>query len=201
MNVKFLYVMAVPIEYGPCLRQKIEPELIGVGPIEAGINLTAILARKENLGEMPDLVISLGSAGSRHLAQAEVYQVTEISYRDMDATPLGFDKGVTPYADYPAKINLPCRIPGIPEATLSTGANIVSGRAYDDIDADMVDMETYAIWRVCDKFKLPLIGLRGISDGKTELNHISGWTAYLDIIDRKLSDAVCLLEKYFLGKI
>src|SRR5690606_16567943 len=32
--------------------------------------------------------------------------------------------------------------------------------------------------------------LRGISDGKAELNHVSDWTEYLHIIDEKLAAAV-----------
>jgi adenosylhomocysteine nucleosidase len=37
------------------------------------------------------------------------------------------------------------RIPGLPAASISTGGNIVSGAAYDGIEADMVDMESYAV--------------------------------------------------------
>ena len=37
------------------------------------------------------------------------------------------------------------------------------------------------------RHKLPLIGLRGISDGAAELTHIGDWTAYLDVIDAKLA--------------
>ncbi len=108
----------------------------------------------------------------------------------MDATALGFEKGCTPLLDLPAVLELPLRIPGIPEARLSTGANVVSGRAYETVDADMVDMETYAVLRVCQIYGLPLIGLRGISDGKAELSHIGDWTEYLHVIDRKLAYAV-----------
>ncbi|MGO7427590.1 5'-methylthioadenosine/S-adenosylhomocysteine nucleosidase, partial [Rhizobium ruizarguesonis] len=116
--------------------------------------------------------------------------VTSVSYRDMDASPLGFEKGKTPFLDLPATLELPLRIPGIAEASLSTGGNIISGAAYTGIDADMVDMETYAVLRACQGYKLPLIGLRGISDGAVELQHISGWTEYLHIVDRKLSYGV-----------
>lgn len=35
-----------------------------------------------------------------------------------------------------------------------------------------------------------MIGLRGISDGKTELGHIDDWTEYLHVIDEKLAEAV-----------
>jgi len=79
-------------------------------------------------------------------------------------------------------------------ASLSTGAAIVSGAAYDAIEADMVDMETYAIKRACDRFELPLIAIRGISDGISELRQIGDWTQYLHVIDERLAAAVDALE-------
>jgi len=85
-------------------------------------------------------------------------------------------------------------VPGIATATLSTGANIVSGAAYDGIAAEMVDMETYAVLRACHAFGLPLLALRGISDGAAELGHVDDWTQYLHIIDEKLAAAVDLIE-------
>ncbi|WP_111563187.1 5'-methylthioadenosine/S-adenosylhomocysteine nucleosidase [Rhizobium sp.] len=184
-----LFVMAAEAEYGPFLRSRFEPLMTGVGPVEAAVVLTRTLSALEHQGELPQLVVSLGSAGSAKLEQTAVYQVTSVSYRDMDASPLGFEKGRTPFLDLPAVIDLPLRIPGVAEATLSTGGNVVSGAAYAGIDADMVDMETFAILRACQAYNLPLIGLRGISDGVEELQHISGWTEYLHVIDRKLSDA------------
>ena len=185
-----LFVMAAEAEYGPFLRSRFEPLMTGVGPVEAAIVLTRALARLDQADELPHLIVSLGSAGSAKLEQTEVYQATSVSYRDMDASPLGFEKGRTPFLDLPATVELPLRIPGIPEASLSTGGNVVSGQAYNGIAADMVDMETYAILRACQAYDLPLIGLRGISDGVEELQHISGWTEYLHVVDRKLSYAV-----------
>jgi adenosylhomocysteine nucleosidase len=186
-----LFVMAAEAEYGPFLRSRIEPLMTGVGPVEAAITLTRALCQLEARGELPDMVVSLGSAGSSKLEQTEVYQVSTVSYRDMDASPLGFEKGRTPFLDLPATIELPLRIPAIPEASLSTGGNVISGReAYGRIGADMVDMETFAVLRACQAYERPLIGLRGISDGVVELQHITGWTEYLHVIDRKLSYAV-----------
>ncbi|MEK1897561.1 MAG: 5'-methylthioadenosine/S-adenosylhomocysteine nucleosidase [Rhizobium sp.] len=185
-----LFVMAAEAEYGPFLRSRFEPLMTGVGPVEAAIVLTRALAQLEQADELPQLVVSLGSAGSAKLEQTEVYQATSVSYRDMDASPLGFEKGRTPFLDLPAIVDLPLRIPGIAEASLSTGGNVVSGRTYNGIAADMVDMETFAILRACQAYQLPLIGLRGISDGVEELQHISGWTEYLHVVDRKLSYAV-----------
>lgn len=192
---RVLFVMAVDAEYGPHLRRLFQPLMTGVGPVEAGVVLGATLARMEARAELPDLVVSLGSAGSRRLEHAEVYQAVAVSYRDMDASPLGFEKGATPFLDLPVTVPLPLRIPGVKEATLSTGAAIISGVAYDVIAADMVDMETFAVLRACQFFGLPLIGLRGISDGAAELRHVGDWTEYLHVIDEKLADAVGSLEQ------
>ncbi|MDE1159946.1 MAG: 5'-methylthioadenosine/S-adenosylhomocysteine nucleosidase [Neorhizobium sp.] len=190
-----LYVMAVDAEYGPHLKSRITPLMTGVGPVEAAIVLTRALTSMVLEGRRPDLVVSLGSAGSRVLEQTEVYQATSVAYRDMDASPLGFEKGRTPFLDHPAAMPLPFSIPGIASARLSTGANIVSGSAYDMIEAEMVDMETFAVMRSCQMFGLPLIGLRGISDGKEELKHVDNWTEYLHVIDEKLAATVDRLEK------
>ena len=189
-----LFVMADQAEYGPHLQELFTPLMTGIGPVEAAMQLSAALAEMACQGKLPDLVVSLGSAGSRLLEQTEVYQATSVDYRDMDATALGFEKGITPFLGLPAAIPLPLRIEGIKEATLSTGANIVSGAAYDAVAAEMVDMESYACLRACMHFHVPLIVLRGISDGKTELQHVSDWTEYLHVIDEKLAAAVELLE-------
>jgi adenosylhomocysteine nucleosidase len=189
-----LYVMAADAEYGPHLKALFRPVMTGVGPVEAAVTLTRVLAEFTLDGRKPDLVICLGSAGSARLEQAEVYQVTSVAYRDMDASAFGFAKGTTPFLDLPAVVPLPIRIPGVMEATVSTGANVVSGTAYQSIDADMVEMETFAVLRACMSFGIPLIGLRGISDGKAEVHHIDDWTEYLHVVDEKLAKAVRMLE-------
>jgi len=193
-DASILFVMASRSECGKHLLSRIAPFIIGIGPVEAAVNLTAELTRLSHLGALPDLVVSLGSAGSRTLPEKEVFQVTAISYRDMDVSPFGFEKGCTPLLDLPAVVNLPFRIPGIKGATLSTGASVVSGEAYDGIAADMVDMETFAVWRACRKYSVPMIGIRGISDGKKELGGLPDWERHLDVIDEKLCRALDQLE-------
>jgi adenosylhomocysteine nucleosidase len=190
-----LFVMALDAEYGPRLRALFAPLMTGVGPVEAAVAVAGTLARLALSGRAVDLVVSLGSAGSRSLEQTLVYQVTSVAYRDMDASPLGFPKGETPFLGLPRALDLPLRIPGIPQATLSTGGAIVSGAAYDGIAEDMVDMESYAVARACQRAGVPLVVLRGISDGKAELRHVGDWTEYLHVIDENLAAAVAALEK------
>jgi adenosylhomocysteine nucleosidase len=189
-----LYVMATELEYGPALRSRISPLITGVGPVEAAMAVTERLTRLAVDDRLPLLVVSLGSAGSAELEQCGLYQASEVSWRDMDASALGFEAGVVPFLDLPATQRLGPFVPGLPLAALSTGANIVSGAGYDGIEAAMVDMETYAVLRACQRFGLPLIALRGISDGDRELGSLADWTQYLGIIDVKLAEAVDGLE-------
>ncbi|ESZ51163.1 S-adenosylhomocysteine nucleosidase [Mesorhizobium sp. L2C054A000] len=190
-----LFVMAAQAEYGPHLQKLFTPLMTGVGPVEAGVRLGAELSWLKSEKALPDLVVSLGSAGSRTLEQTEIYQAVSVSYRDIDASPLGFEKGATPFLDLPVTVPLSFRIPGMKEASLSTGGAIITGAAYDAIAADMVDMETFACLRACQLFDVPLIGLRGISDGAADLRHVGDWTEYLHVIDEKLADAVVRLEQ------
>jgi adenosylhomocysteine nucleosidase len=191
---RVLFAMAADAEYGEHLKKLFQPLMTGVGLVEASISLTRALGELKATGVLPDLVVSLGSAGSRRLKRTEVYQAVSVIYRDMNASAFGFEKGVTPFLDLPATQSLPIRIPGVKEATISTGATIIAGSALDGIAEDMVDMETYACLRVCQTFGVPLVGLRGISDGDTDVDHIGDWLEYLHVVDEKLADAVGKLE-------
>lgn len=185
-----LFVMATEIEYGQHLRQRFEPLITGVGPVEGAVVLAATLAAMKARDALPGMVVSIGSAGSRTLEQGRVYQAVSVSYRDMDASALGFEKGATPFLDLAVDVPLPHRIPGVAQARLSTGANVVSGEAYRAIDADMVDMETFAHLRACQRFGVDLVGLRGISDGAEDLRHYGDWAEALPALDAHLAEAV-----------
>lgn len=191
---RVLFVMATDHEYGPELRARIMPLITGVGPIEAALGAGIALQQARDRGALPDLVVSLGSAGSRRCELGRVYQVASVSWRDVDASPLGIPKGVTPFADHPAVMPLAMPLKGFPTATLSTGADVVGGDGYAGIDADMVDMETFAVLRACQRFGVPLMGLRGVSDGPGELGGLPDWTGLLGLLDRRLAEAVDLLN-------
>lgn len=190
-----LFAMAADAEYGPHLQAIFTPLMTGVGPVEASVSLTRALMELKSGGALPDLVVSLGSAGSRRLKRTEVYQVSSVAYRDMDASAFGFEKGVTPFLDLPATLRLAIRIPGVKEASISTGASIIAGEAFDAVSEDMVDMETFACLRACQAFGVPLVGLRGISDGDGDVEHIGDWLEYLHVVDENLAAAVQKLEE------
>ncbi len=186
-DLSVLFVMATEMEYGEHLKRRIKPVITGVGPVEAAVGAAAALGELDRVGALPGLVCSLGTAGSAKLDHAGIYQVASVAYRDMDASPLGFAKGVTPFIDEPAVIPIADRIPDVPAASISTGADIISGAGYDAIAADMVDMETYSVFRAARSFGVPMIGLRGISDGRSDLTGLHDWLEFLHILDEKLA--------------
>lgn len=190
---RVLFVMAVEAEYGPHLRARFSPLLTGVGPIEAALATGMALQDLQRQHALPDLVLCLGSAGSRICPLGDIFQIASVSWRDMDASRLGFAKGATPFADHPVDIPLVTPLP-LPLARLSTGANVVGGDDYASIDAEMVDMETFAVARACARFDVPLMGLRGVSDGPGELDHIHSWMELLGLIDERLASVVDQLE-------
>jgi adenosylhomocysteine nucleosidase len=193
--MSILYLMAAKAEFGPHLAARIQPVMIGIGPVEAALATTRVLAERRD--SLPRLVVCLGSAGSHRLTQCGVYQAISVSYREMDASALGFPKGVTPLLDLPPTLDLVPAVAGLVPATLSTGANVVTGPAYDALIEDMVDMETFAVKRACQSFGVPLLGLRGISDGDETVSRIEDWTQYLHIVDERLAEAVDLVETAF----
>ena len=67
----------------------------------------------------------------------------------------------------------------------------------DCIDADMVDMESFAVCRACLAFGVPMVGLRGISDGAQPLSGYMDWTRYLRVIDDRLAAAIDRLSEAF----
>jgi adenosylhomocysteine nucleosidase len=189
-TLRVLFVMATRHEYGTHLAARMVPLVTGVGPVEAAIGTTACLHALQGIGELPDLVVSLGSAGSRRCPVGSVHQIASVAWRDMDASRIGFAAGVTPFADHPAVLPLPTLLSDLPCASLSTGGDVVGGEDYTAIDADLVEMETYAVLRACQRFAVPMIGLRGVSDGPGELEGLGGWTELLALLDERLALAV-----------
>ena len=53
-----LFVMAAEAEYGPHLKRLFTPVMTGVGPVEAGVRLSAELSWLKSEKALPDLVVS-----------------------------------------------------------------------------------------------------------------------------------------------
>lgn len=71
---------------------------------------------------------------------------------------------------------------------------------FHQIEQDMVDMESYAVQRVCQSYNLDLLVLRGISDGPKELKVYEDWTQLLPTVDKNLATALRSVMSWLAAK-
>ena len=89
----------------------------------------------------------------------------------MDVSPLGFEVGVTPLDDHlAAEIHLQPHFIDLPKAVCGTGDSFETGQP--KVACDVVDMEGYALAKVCHKLGVRLISVKYITDGADDTAHL-----------------------------
>lgn len=150
----------------------------GVGKVNATYTLTSHFGKYGS--HIPyDLVINYGTAGSRKIKKKTLVDCTKFVQRDMDVTGLGFMRGETPFEDDPpvmldfgiTKYNTIGR-----RATCGSGDNFVEDRT--QYYGEVVDMEAYALAKICYLRKIPFVSFKYITDGADEQAH-EDWEANL----------------------
>ena len=152
----------------------------GVGKVNATYELTSYFAKCELYdGDYPKLVINYGTAGSRKIKKKTLVDCTKFIQRDMDVTGLGFMKGETPFeSDPPFVIQSQHQVfnPINRNATCGTGDNFAEDKS--QYYGEVVDMEAYALAKVCYNHDIPFISFKYITDGADEQAH-EDWEANL----------------------
>lgn len=150
------------------------------------VNATHALT-KRIYEERPDVVLNLGTAGSRKHDGGQVINPTQFVQRDMDVTPLGFELFQTPFSDDPVVLKNGVAFAGMTGGVCGSGDNfdISEGAA----GFDVVDMEAYALALVCAREDIPFGCLKYISDGADENAH-EDWTTTLQKAAASLRMAV-----------
>ena len=149
----------------------------GVGKINATMTLVDRLTDYNYV--KPDLVINYGTAGSRKIKKKTLVDCTKFVQRDMDVTGLGFLRGETPFEQDPPVIIQPQNIDFNPigrNATCGTGDCFVEDKS--QYYGEVVDMEAYALAKVCYNYGVPFISFKYITDGADEQSH-EDWEANL----------------------
>ena len=145
----------------------------GVGKVNATLELTKVLqkAHLHYLPPMPKLVINYGTAGSRKIKKGQLVDCTKFIERDMDVTGLGFMRGETPFEkDIPMVIESTSDFNPIGRgATCGSGDNFVEDRI--NYYGEVVDMEAYALAKVCYHYDISFISFKYITDGADEQSH------------------------------
>lgn len=167
-----LVVFALPAEAGGRFATVASPVLYtGVGKVNATWALTRALVRRR-----PRLVLGFGTVGSPRLPTHALVECTRFVQRDMDVRPLGVPLGTTPFDDLPAELEVPRRWPALPEARCGSADHFVSG--HDVGEADVVDMEAYALAKVCRREDVEFMTIKYVTDGGDHTAH-NDWAANL----------------------
>ena len=167
----------------------------GVGKVNATYELTSYFAKCELYdGDYPKLVINYGTAGSRKIKKKTLVDCTKFIQRDMDVTGLGFMRGETPFEQDPPFVIQHQNIEFNPigrNATCGSGDNFAEDKS--QYYGEVVDMEAYALAKVCYLYDVPFISFKYITDGADEQAH-EDWEA-------NLADGIVEFKKKVLDKL
>jgi adenosylhomocysteine nucleosidase len=156
---EILVVFALPAEAGGLFQDLADTTLYtGVGKVNATYALTRRL-----MEHRPRLVLSFGTAGSPRFPTHALVECIAFVQRDMDATGLGFAHGTTPLDPMRPVLHVPTRMPRLPQGRCGSGDSFVNGHTI--MDCDVVDMEAYALAKVCQRESVDFMALKYITDG------------------------------------
>ena len=164
----------------------------GVGKVNATLKLTRKFGKFGSY--IPyDLVINYGTAGSRKIKKKQLVDCTKFVQRDMDVTGLGFMRGQTPF-EYKIPIILDFdHVEFNPigrKASCGSGDNFVEDKT--NYYGEVVDMEAYALAKVCYNYDVPFISFKYITDGADEQSH-EDW-------EKNLADGIVEFKKKVLSE-
>jgi adenosylhomocysteine nucleosidase len=159
-----LVVIALRVESSGVFEAAGVPVLYcGVGKVNAAIALTKELARYAHQGEEMPLVVNFGSAGSRCFAPGTLVACQEFVQRDMDVSGLGFALGVTPYDEAPSALTFDPVFTQLPAAVCGSGDSFAT--ADIEVDCAVIDMEAYALAKVCWHENARFACVKYVTDG------------------------------------
>ena len=165
----------------------------GVGKVNATYALTTHFGKYGSY--IPyDLVINYGTAGSRKIKKKTLVDCTKFVQRDMDVTGLGFMRGETPFEQDPPFVIQQQNVEFNPigrNATCGSGDNFAEDKS--QYYGEVVDMEAYALAKVCYLYDIPFISFKYITDGADEQAH-EDW-------EKNLADGIEVFKEKILKEL
>jgi len=134
----------------------------GCGKVNAAM-VTMEIIKDAAVSNTPlDTIINYGTAGST-TGVTGLVDCTRFVQRDMDVRPLGFPLGETPFDIDPSVIDFGwVDNPIGKKLTCGTGDSFVTSG--NSLETDVVDMEAYAIAKVCYNYNIEFISFKHITD-------------------------------------
>ena len=176
----------------------------GCGKVNATYELTAELFFQKKISKLPKLVINFGTAGSDKIPIHTLVDCAKFIQRDMDASSLGFPKGITPFETSlyqtippldPSVKSLDFSIVKNPigkKYTCGTGDNFVQDVSKELPGMDVFDMEAYALAKTCWKTDIDFVSFKYITDNADE----SSPHHWLENCDKGVEEFKKVLEHY-----
>src|SRR5690349_23580300 len=149
----------------------------GVGKVNAAAALARRLAEIRCAGAELPMVVNLGTAGSRTIPAHTLVACNRFAQRDMDVSGLGFAPGATPFDETPPVIEFPTGFATLPQMLCSTADSFATHR--HEVSGDVVDMEAFALARVCLAENAHFACAKYVTDG-ADSDSATHWEAALD---------------------
>ena len=178
LHTKPLIVMALPQESRGLLEAAGAPLLYtGVGKVNAAAALARRLAEMRCTGAAQPLVVNMGTAGSRSIPAHTLVACHRFAQRDMDVSAMGLEPGVTPFDSAPPILEFPAVFTQLPQVLCSTADSFATHR--HEVAGDVVDMEAFALARVCFAENARFACVKYVTDG-ADSDSATHWEAALD---------------------
>lgn len=170
-----LVVVALEDELPVDLPPEFTKLVTGVGKVNATLSLASALSKTVGIQS----VINYGTAGGDETTKNKLFGVDYFVERDMDCQPLGCEKYVT-YGEDSDRVY----------TSNSDDTTVVCGTgdsfSVPTGDYQLVDMEGYALAKVCWNFSMPFYSYKFVTDGgdpqEWEDNKHQGVADFLNII-------------------
>lgn len=182
-------IMALPGEsQGLFEKENIPVHYCGIGKVNAAAMAMDLIHKTRC-----KVMINLGTAGSATFKTHDLIEISSFVQRDMDISPLGFRVGETPFDPLPLAIDLIPYFPELKKGVCGTGDTFETGRP--KVSCDLVDMEGYALAKVCRKMGVQMISLKYITDGADDMAH-KDWEGNLIPASQKLLEYYKRMVKF-----
>jgi len=161
----WLVCVALPEELPLALPDGYQKLITGVGKVNASIALCAELSTNQKV----DGVINYGTAGGfMEQHKGQLLPVAKVLERDMDCTGLGLAPYVT-FGEHEVNI----------ETQNASGVICGTGDSFGPAASayDIVEMEAYALAKVCHKYDQPFYCYKYISDISSDADAHTQWQA------------------------
>jgi len=176
-------ILALPMEsQGLFEAAGIAVSYSGIGKVNAASKAAELIHRHG-----ASFILNLGTAGSNRFPTHALVECSAVVQRDMDISPLGFAVGETPMDPIGGRIDLAELFPDLPRGVCGTGDIFETG--LPKVACDLVDMEAYAIAKVCRQNGVGFAAVKYITDGSDHNAH-NDWQQNL------VPGAKALLEVY-----